>query len=401
MKNSILLPALAALAFAGHSEAAWQRLGALKNRPVDSASVAVAGVTLQSSQGISQASAMLEEDPAASAKLGTGASSATINVGRQVSLEILELINDGIEGRVAVSGSTDAKDWQSLGQSVFSAADRTVMVKFSAAQGKYIKLDFDLTKGGTVRSLRAFGSDSDANLGESDVNMVGTGATRVIYVHPEPTRGDELGSKYNRFEFPESDEKFRTVIYDFGRARTVSELGSVHSPRPVRLSAYLFESLPETEDWKGRKAFDPSVFESMTPSAVVEDRQGVGFAKAKLSKASTARYIALRWEPDFNPPAFVIGNVLVRSGGSGQCESLGGGGGGSGAGSGSSSSSSNSGSGNIVAGPGAGVIAASSPFGFGAAGGFGGTGVNNGNGNDDDDDRRRPRRPRRPRVSRR
>jgi hypothetical protein len=393
MKNITLLSAFAALAIAGQSNAAWQRLGALQNRPVDSASTAVSGVSLQTSQGIGQAANMLAEDPAAAAKLSTGSSSATVDLGRQIMVEFIEIINDGIEGRVAVSGSADAKSWQSLGQSVFSSADRTIAVKFSAAQGKYIKLDFDLTKGGTVRSLRAFGSDSDANLGESDINMVGTGSTRLIYVHPEPSRASELGSKYNRFEFPESDEKYRTVIYDFGRSRTVAELGSVHSPRPVRLSAFLFESLPETEDWKGRKAFDPSVFDSMTPVATVEDRQGVGYIKAKLSKATTARYIALRWEPDFNPPAFTIGNVVVSSGGSGQCEQIAAGGGG-GAGSGSGS-----GGGDIVAGPGAGAIAASSPFGFGAAGGFGGLNTsNNNNGNNNNDNR--PRRPRRPRVSR-
>jgi hypothetical protein len=392
MKKILLLSVLAPLTFPVQSEAAWQRLGAIQNQPVDSASVAVSGVSIQSSDGIGQAANLLSEDPATMSRLSTGSSSATINLGRQIMLEFVEIINDGIEGRVSVTGSADARSWQSLGHSVFSSADRTIAVKFSAAQGKYIKLDFDLTKGGTVRSLRAFGSDSDANLGESDINMVGTGSTRLIYIHPEPTRASELGSKYNRFEFPESDEKYRTVIYDLGRSRTVAELGSLHSPRPVRLSAFLFESLPETEDWKGRKEFDPAVFDSMAPVAAVEDRQGVGYIKAKLSKATSARYIALRWEPDFNPPAFTIGNVLVGSGGSGQSESIAAGGGGGGSGSGRGSS-------DIVAGPGAGAIVASSPFGFGAAGGFGGLNIGNNNNNNNGNDNR-PRRPRRPRVSR-
>jgi hypothetical protein len=385
MKNSIVLSALVALALTSPTQAAWQRLGGLKERPVDSASSAIENVEVVSSTGISEPANLLSEDVVLSSRISSGASNVVINLGRQVSIELVELVNDGVEGRVAISSSADNKTWQSLGQSIFSAADRTVTVKFSAVQGKYFKLDFDLSKAGTVRDLRMFGSDSDATLSESEQNFAGTGESRIVYIHPTPVRGDEMATKFNRFEFPESDEKYRTVIYDFGRPRTVAELGSVHSPRPVRMSAYLFESLPETEDWKGRKSFDPAVFDTMTPAAIVEDRLGVGYVKAKLKGSKTARYVALRWEPDFNPPAFSVSSVTVSSGGNGKSSAAGGG----------TSGNNGSGSGDVVGGPGGGGSVSTgggSPFSFGAAGGFSGNpGLGTANQNSSAASRPRPR----------
>ena len=108
------------------------------------------------------------------------------------------------------------------------------------------------------------------------------------------------------------------MIYDLGQARTLTEIGSVHSPRPVRLLAYAFEDkLPEKEDWRHRRSFDPAVFDTMKPVAVAEDARGVGYIKAKLAKSIRARYVALRWEPDFNPPGFSVSGVSIGAGGLG------------------------------------------------------------------------------------
>ena len=81
---------------------------------------------------------------------------------------------------------------------------------------------------------------------------------RVIYINPDaPGAGDDA-ARYNSFAFPESPERFRTVIYDLGSERTLSEIGSMHSARPVRFYAYTFKDkeLPEKEDWRGQMSFD-------------------------------------------------------------------------------------------------------------------------------------------------
>jgi hypothetical protein len=55
------------------------------------------------------------------------------------------------------------------------------------------------------------------------------------------------------------------------------------------------------------------VFDSMKPIAQAEDTRGVGYVKAHPTATVRARYVALRWEPDFNPPSFVVDGVFIGS----------------------------------------------------------------------------------------
>jgi hypothetical protein len=86
----------------------------------------------------------------------------------------------------------------------------------------------------------------------------------------------------------------------------MNEFSSVHSPSPVRFEVFAFEKLPEKEDWRGRLAFDPADFNNAKPVVAYEDKVGTGNIKVKPSQPVKTRYLALRWEPDFNPPAFLI-----------------------------------------------------------------------------------------------
>ncbi len=324
MKSVLTTILLANAALAVPASAAWQRVGSLDKRPVDTASSSVPGSKIVSSQGVAQPENLLSDDVAVSSKLSAGASEIVLDTSRQVVVESALFVNEGAEGRASVASSMDKRSWTPLGQSVFTSADRSITMKFAGSQAKYVKVQWDLSKGGSIKSLNVFGSDNDydfkvteaaPNEPTTSVNIAGgIGGARVVYINPNPVRGDEIGTKYGRFEFPESPDKYRTVIYDFGQARTVSEIGSVHSPRPVRFSAYAFEKeLPEKEDWRGRKSFDPTVFDSMKPIAQAEDARGVGYVKAKPSPSVRARYVALRWEPDFNPPSFVVEGVTIMA----------------------------------------------------------------------------------------
>jgi len=346
--------------------------------------------------------------------VGTGSSEAIFSLGRQTNIHLAGISNDGAEGRIAIAGSVDQNTWTNLGQSVFTPADRLVNVKFASAQVKYVKVQFDLAKGGTVRALELFGTETadDFELQDgtaSDSSSVdaggGLGGTRIIYIHPDTKGPDELATKYNRFDFPESEERFRTIIYDLGKERVISELGSVHSARPVRFYAYTFkdQQLPEKEDWRGRMSFDPTVFESRQPDLMVEDNQGRGYVNAKLAKPVSARYIAMRWEPDFNPPAFSVTGpkITVKSKGKAKPKNNVAGGGGAGAGGGSGEGTANNGGGNTTGDPS--QPAVTNPFaftsaGFGGGGGSGGVNQPSSNsGNNNQAARPRPRpRPRSP-----
>ena len=325
MKKTLSTAILLALAVP-MSQAAWQRLGGVEKRPVDTASASLPGVRIASSHGLAQPENLISDDITSRSTAGAGASDVVINLGRQLVTDITSLLNDGAEGSVTVSGSADQRAWAVLAKSVFTSADTSVLMKYAGAQAKYLRLEFNLSKGGSIKQLAIYGSDSDQDFkvkeaapGEPSVSLNvagGLGGSRVVYIHPSPARGDEVATNYGRFEFPESDEKFRTVVYDLGQARTLTEVGSVHSPRPVRFQAYAFEKeLPEKEDWRGRRSFDLSIFDSVKPIATVEDAQGLGYIKAKLAKSVRARYVALRWEPDFNPPAFVVSSTNITASG--------------------------------------------------------------------------------------
>ncbi len=315
MKPASTLALLASLLAVSSVQAKWSRVPIIKEKPVD---IAVQGshssASLDSSSGFGQVDALLTDDITKAATVSAGRSSAVINLGKPVLISQSSFTNDGLEGRATLSASADKSGWAVLEEKVFSAADRTVEFKFAGIQAKFIKLEFALSKGGMLRNLTFFGSQTDKGYAVkqskdgksgSPMNLLGgLGGARVVYAAPRPANGMDTAVTYNRFSFPESDEKYRTIIYDFGQLRILNEFASVHSPRPVRFEVFAFDNLPEKEDWRGRLAFDPAEFNAATPVAVAEDTQGLGTLKARPSKAVKTRYLALRWEPDFNPPDF-------------------------------------------------------------------------------------------------
>ncbi|MBL9116467.1 MAG: hypothetical protein JNJ83_15785 [Verrucomicrobiaceae bacterium] len=323
MKAKYYLPIAALALMSLPATAAWQRLGGIDKRPTDIASSSIKDVAVVSSTGtIGQPENLLADDVSKSSKLGAGNSEVVIRIHRQADVEVVSLISDGAEGRVEIATSADNKSWAPVAEQVFSSADRLVTMKFASTQARYIKLQFDLGKGGDIRSLSVYGSDSDADFPVEDstdpagpqVNLAGgVGGTRVIYMHPNSSTSDDSATRYNRIDFGESQERFRTIVYDLGRERTLTEVGSVHSARPVRFYAYTYRDreLPEKEDWRGRMSFDPGSFDTVKPLAVVEDNAGLGYTKARFERSVVARYVALRWEPDFNPPSFFVGGVSL------------------------------------------------------------------------------------------
>lgn len=319
MKPASVLILMTLVATTTARSATWQRIPSAEKRPVEVSANAIQGTSLKSSKGITGAGAMVTDDPTAPATLAAGSSEATINLGKQRHINTVSFVNDGIEGKASISASTDAKNWTSIGQGVFSPADRQIILSFAGIQAKYVRAQWELSRGGVIRHFVVYGSNTDRDFsvkqnasgtGGTKINLAsGLGGSRVVYVHPNPAKGGDPDK--NRFSFPESDEKYRTVIYDLGVERMVSEFGSVHSPRPVRFEVFTFTQLPEKQDWRGRVSFDPMTFETTQPVAQKEDARGVGYIKVKTDKPVRARYVALRWEPDFNPPAFDVGGTEI------------------------------------------------------------------------------------------
>ncbi|WP_395731951.1 hypothetical protein [Prosthecobacter sp.] len=325
MKLASTIVILGSLLTAGSIHAKWSRIPIIKEKPVNTISGPGSNASLDSSSGIGRVDSILSSDITASSTVSAGKSFLLINLGKPVLISSSSFVNDGIEGRATLSASADKNGWAVLEEKVFSAADRTVEFKFAGMQAKYVKLELALSKGGMIRNLQFFGAATDKGYavkqsadgkGGKPMDLInGLGGARVVYAAPRPANGLDTAITYNKFAFPESDEKYRTIIYDFGQLRILNEFASVHSPRPVRFEVFAFDNLPEKEDWRGRMAFDPSDFGNIAPVAVAEDTRGTGTLKAKPAKAVKTRYLALRWEPEFNPPDFQCtgsaeGNVM-------------------------------------------------------------------------------------------
>jgi len=319
MKKTPVYTLLAVAGLASFAIAKWSRLPGTDSTPVNM-STPSNGAVLSSSNGIPQAQGFVIGDTLKPITLAAGKSEAVIKFTKQAVIKSASFVNDGIEGKVATSTSSDGKEWNSLSSAVFSPADRFVSMDTGAAQGRYLRLQFELIRGGSIRNFEAFGNDSGSDYtvtqpedgSGSPINFAGgLGGGRLIYMSPEDYgRRNETASS-SKLEFPESEEKYRTAVYDMGQVRTMDEFGSVHSARPVRLSVYTFDSLPEKEDWRGRLAFDPTIFDTTEPVATGEDAQGQGVVKIKPKKLIKSRYVALRWEPDFNPPGFTVGGAVI------------------------------------------------------------------------------------------
>ena len=312
MKPTYSFIFLISLLSAGLAEAKWQRLPTLADRPLEIGTKGVVSkATLDSTTGIGKSESLLSDDPTAESTIAAGNSSAVINLGRAVLLTRSSFVNDGIEGRATLSGSADKKSWATLDEKVFTGTDRDVTFSFAGMQTKFIKIEFALSKGGTIRNFQMFGDERDKDYyvkqtadgkGGYPVNLAGVGGSRVIYAAPKPSGGLEESSTYNKFEFPASEERYRTLIYDMGQVRKMNQFGSVHSPTPVRFEVFAFDALPEKEDWRGRLAFDPAEFNVREPVASAEDPRGLGYVNVKPSKMVSSRYVALRWEPEYGIP---------------------------------------------------------------------------------------------------
>ncbi|MBK8036085.1 MAG: hypothetical protein IPK22_02990 [Verrucomicrobiaceae bacterium] len=326
MKHQTLLALYIGLAAAAPLNAKWQRLPSLNDKPVEIGAQGMNSMaTIASAAGLGKPESLLSADPTDPVSVAAGNSQAVISLQQLTMINRSSFVSDGIEGRATISGSADNKGWAVLDEKVFTAADREIVFAFAGMQVKFIKLEFALSKGGNIRHFEMFGSARDKDhvvkQRASDekkgypVNFAGVGGSRVIYASPNPQNGKEEAVAFNKFEFPESDDRYRTLIYDLGQLRFLDSFGSVHSPRPVRFEVFSFDKLPEKEDWRGRLAFNPEDFNVREPIAAAEDTRGLGYIKAKPAKLVAARYVAMRWEPDFNPPAFVFygGQLSGRS----------------------------------------------------------------------------------------
>ena len=320
MKKAPIYALLVSTCLISITLAKWSRIPRAETTAVEM-NLGYVGTSVDSSSGVSPSSGLITGDVTKPINVAAGKSEAVIKFAKQSMVKTASFVSSGLEGKVDASISADGKSWNQIASSVFSSADQLVKLNAGAAQGRYLRLQFELLRGGNIRNFSVFGSMTNAQtdkieVGEdSPVNYVSAfGGGRLIYMSPE-SYGSRNEAASGVIDFPESNDKYRTAVYDLGQVRTLTEFGSVHSARPIRMTVYAFDVLPEKEDWRGRLTFDSTIFDTTQPVASGEDPQGSGVVSMTPEEAVKARYVALRWEPDFNPPAVqVFGASVIGDG---------------------------------------------------------------------------------------
>ncbi|QIF04188.1 hypothetical protein [Roseimicrobium sp. ORNL1] len=307
MKSAFHPTLLAMVCMLGTSSAAWQRLPSA-DAPINLANQAILGAKIQSSASIGNSSALLNEGSMEAAKVPSGASHVVITLGAQEVVEDVSFINEGVSGSVTVSSSTDNSQWVSLAQAGFDAGERLVSLRFAGAQAKYVKLSFNASNGASIRNLSISGPSKVSDYKAVPVKEKGTevdlasasSGAKPIYMYPTPTNvGDNEGARQT-FKFPKTTERFRTVVYDLGTARVIKKFSAAYSRVPTRLDVFAFEQLPEKKDWRGKLTLDPSIFDTTPIIASGEDSVGKGLMQLTPKQPVKARYVALRFEPNFD-----------------------------------------------------------------------------------------------------
>jgi hypothetical protein len=301
------------------ANAGWLRLPVQEKKLVGM-ELGYCGTTLHSVTGIEDAASLIMGDLKKSAKLGAGKCEAVLRFSKQSFLQSLSFVNDDLEGRVFLSISTDAGAWTPLAEAALTARQRLVSLDVGRAQGRYVKISFELAKAGTLRGVQVLGSDSDANyivMQEEGgrgamLNFAnGIGGGRLLYLNDNVPGAVKDAAQSNVLKFSAVGGRQRTAVYDLGQERSLKEFGSIHSVQAVGLAVYAFSSLPEKENWRGRPTFDPAALESAEPVAVARDATGRGYLTVRPDKEVKARFVALRWETEPDAGAFDVYGVSI------------------------------------------------------------------------------------------
>jgi hypothetical protein len=302
MKPANYLTLLALLGSLTTASAESSRLPYSEKVPMNLANKAIPGTAIKSSKGIGNPENLLTSSSSDTSTLPSGKSEAVIKLVGQHLITDIQFINDGAEGKVAAFSSVDEKNWTPVGQVPFNSSMRLIPMRFAGVGARYIKIDFELTKGSTIRSFQLFGAttDKDYKFTVGGNSEAGSGSPRPIYAFPTPVNVNEVDFKRNNFKFPKTKDRYRTIIYDLGNVRTIKEFSTAYSSKPTRLEVFTFEQLPEKKDWRGKLTFDPTSLDKIKPVASGVDSRGEGHLLVKPEKPIKAQYVAMRYEPNYN-----------------------------------------------------------------------------------------------------
>ncbi len=243
-----------------------------------------------------------------------------IELSRPAAIRGLSLSADGLTGTLSARFSLAANLEGATTKHLLASGDSLLQIDAQGTWARFIEVVMEASSTSHWHHLDVWAPERTAIIDGSHCEglkpttkvranwMHAGGGAKLTYLHPCPATPPLRPSQ---IAFPESSDRERVAIYDFGSTRPVDQITSVHSKRPVAMRAYLLDSLPEKQDWRGRAKIETSDLAALRPAAAQVDEKGSGHLTLNLPSATKARYLAVVWVPDFNPPAFEVSNLMA------------------------------------------------------------------------------------------
>jgi hypothetical protein len=168
MKKAPIYALLVSACLISVSIAKWSRIPSPESTAVNM-SLGYVGTSVESSSGITPSSGLITGDVIKPITVAAGKSEAVIKFAKQSMVKSASFVSSGLEGKVDASVSADGKSWSQVASAVFSPVDQQIKLNAGAAQGRYLRLQFELIHGGSIRGFEVFGSLTSQQADEIEV----------------------------------------------------------------------------------------------------------------------------------------------------------------------------------------------------------------------------------------
>ena len=266
------------------------------------------------------ATALIMEDSTLSVPLQEGQTTFIITLPATSLVDRFSFVNENATARgklkIAVSNyqlpATSPK-WVEVDGDIPFTNKRLFNVSMMGVEARYVKLSFNVEKGGRIASLGLYGDETLQRFAQRQQKLTWVANTSSVSRRPEDKLNFNFANLYAKAQVvyvssgptpsarrmidDDSETGFRflpndphpTVIVELNAQERLNRVSALYEMASGRMDVYLLKELNE----------DPGDLGGAKPIASVTDDSGDGKAAVDFDPQG-ARYVALRWTPDAN-----------------------------------------------------------------------------------------------------
>lgn len=270
------------------------------------------------SQDSKGAAALIMDDDTLSVPLAEGETTFIITLPTTSLVDRFSFVNENATARgklkIAVSNHqlpADSAKWSEVDGHIPFTNKRLFNVSMMGVEARYVKLSFDVEKGGRIAALGLYGDETLQRFAQRQHQLSWIASTskvaareedrlnfnfanlyakaRVVYVSSGPVPSARRmidDDNETAFRFSATDAH-PTVIVELAETERLNRVSALYEMASGRMDVYLLNEL----------SADPGDLGGAKPVASVTDRSGDGKAAVDFDPRG-ARYVALRWTPE-------------------------------------------------------------------------------------------------------